>query len=119
MKSSLDILFDIIAAISTIFNLIIVYLVYRLTKKDLNPKLYVQSCIEDAGNKYDKGVNAKIDHINFDQKGFPEIGHNTLIWKLKLLNNGELPATKVKLKYSIIIQKAEFDYGIEIHHQNL
>ena len=31
----------------------------------------------------------------------------------KVVNNGDLPAVNVKMKYSIIIKKAVFDYGID------
>ncbi|MFF2287297.1 hypothetical protein [Peribacillus butanolivorans] len=108
-----ELIFDGITVITAILNVIFVFLVYKLTQKDINPKLYVSTSIEDAKNKYDKGVNAEVDNIDFNKKGFPEIGHDTQLWQLKVFNNGDLPATNVIVEYSITIKKAEFEYGID------
>jgi hypothetical protein len=52
--------------------------------------------------------------MDFNQPGFPEIQHPTKKWWLHLHNNGDLPATKVKLTYSIIIKRAEIESGVEV-----
>jgi hypothetical protein len=108
-----DLIFDGLTVISAILNVYFVYLVYKLTQKDINPKLYITSTIKDAKYEYDKGVNLEVDNIDFNKKGFPEIGHDTLLWELQVINNGDLPATNVIVEYSIIIKRAEFEYGID------
>lgn len=108
-----DLIFEIITIISTVINVYFVILVYRLTQKDINPKLYVQPEILDAQHRYDKGVNAELDEIDYEQKGFPEIGHDTKLWQLKVVNIGDLPATNVKGEYSLTIKIARFDFGTD------
>jgi hypothetical protein len=105
--------FDTLTAVTTIVNIFFVYLVYILTRKDKNPKLYVQSNLEDAKWSYDRSVNHDIDEDDFLKKGFPEIPHDTLVWKLEIHNNGEYPATNVEVDYSIVIKRSDFDYGID------
>ncbi|WP_010530922.1 hypothetical protein [Lentibacillus jeotgali] len=92
-------------------NLYIVFLVYKLTHRNLNPKLFVEGTIEDAKNKFDASVNDKISGLDFNQEGFPfpEVKHDMVVWKLRIHNNGDLPATNVNIEYFIRIQKKEFD----------
>lgn len=104
---------DIFASIIGVFNIMFVILVFRLTRKDINPKLSIIPSIIDANNKFDKGVNKELFSINFEQKGFSEIEHDTVLWKLRIVNNGDLPATNVQLKYTIFIKRAKFKTGID------
>lgn len=113
MKDSLTIVYNIIVSLVPIANLFIVYLVYKLTRKNINPKLYLSSEILDAINQYSKQVNEELNHFNFNIKGFPDVMHDTLLWNLSVSNNGDLPATKVIVRYKIVIKKATFEYGID------
>ena len=45
--------------------------------------------------------------------GCPEIGHDTLEWVLKIKNNGDLPATDIEVMYSLVIDKAEIEFGVD------
>lgn len=103
---------DLIEIVGIIINLVFVYLIYRLTKKDLNPKLYVESGFEDT-DEYSKDINSKLEDIDFNQPGFPEISHQNKRWYIRLINNGDLPATNVILDYSLLIKKTEFEFGID------
>ncbi|OLP64727.1 hypothetical protein BACPU_23170 [Bacillus pumilus] len=103
---------DIVLVIISIVNLLFVYFAYKLTKKDVNPKLFVTPILRDT-EEYDKTVNHELLEMNFNQKGFPEIPHNLQLWQVKICNNGDLPATNVVIEYSITIKKAEFDFGLD------
>lgn len=98
-------------------NIWIAYRIYEFTKKDINPKLYIDSEILNSEDTETAGysiiINTTLDKEDFNKKGFPEIQHDPLLWQLKIFNNGELPATNVFVEYSISIKRAEFDYGID------
>ncbi|OOE10826.1 hypothetical protein [Fictibacillus arsenicus] len=102
---------DVITVLIAIINVYLVVLVYKLTHRDVNPKLFVKPTIVEDGRSYARYSNPNVDSINFDQKGFPEIGHNSLLWGIEVHNNGELPATNIEIKLSITIHKSEFDDG--------
>ncbi|KKK10306.1 MULTISPECIES: hypothetical protein [Bacillus] len=104
---------DILTVIVSFINLVFVYFVYKLTKKDVNPKLYIIPVLKDAEGRFDKNVIHELVTMNFNQQGFPKIIHNNQLWQLKICNNGELPATNVVIEYSITIKKAEFDFGLD------
>ncbi|PFU64044.1 hypothetical protein [Priestia megaterium] len=113
-----DLIFDSITAVTAILNILIVYYVFKLTKQDLNPKLYVESVIETDTIKTDEFTTtadliSKLNTPEFKGKGFPEIGHPFYTWILTIKNNGDLPATEVQIKYSITVQKAEFEIGVD------
>ena len=75
--------------------------------------------LKDTPNEYDKSLNSEIDVIDFNKKGFPEIRHDTKLWSFKVFNNGDLPATNVKVEYSIVIMRAEFELLNKIDVENL
>lgn len=116
-KMDKDTFFDSVTAIIAILNIILVYYVFKLTKKDLNPKLYVESTIltgdEDIEFTAHSNFNSDLSYTDFETKGFPQIKHSYSTWILKIKNNGDLPATRVEIEYSVIIQKANFEFGID------
>lgn len=96
-------------------NIFLAYLVFKLTRKDVNPKLYILSKIDDTKNSelfYDVALRPA-EECNFDQQGFPEISHEEKLWKMELHNNGNLPATNIILEYVLTIKKAELEFGID------
>ncbi|NGY94043.1 hypothetical protein F3K44_32835 [Bacillus megaterium] len=115
-----DLIFDSITAITAIINIFLVYYVFKLTRQDLNPKLYVESFIEkdyEKAKDFDFTTEARLyDQLSLDdfrKKGFPEETHSNYTWILTIKNNGDLPATKVEIDYCITIQKAEIETGID------
>ena len=96
-------------------NVFLAYFVFKLTRKDVNPKLYVISKIEDTkdeGLRLDVTLHPRQD-CDFNQKGFPEIHHGEKLWKMEIHNNGDLPATNIVLEYILTIKKADFEFGID------
>lgn len=107
---------NLVNLIISVVNIIIAFRVFQFTKKDVNPKLYVDSKIlnfEDSFKIYSGSINEDIINEDFDRKGFPEIQHARMLWRLKIVNNGDHHATNVVVEYSIIIKRALFDYGID------
>lgn len=108
---------NIMTLIISAVNIFIAFRVYQYTKRDVNPKLYVDSKIltnKESSKIYTGGIiNEELINENFDKKGFPEIQHDRMLWQLKIANNGDHPATNVVVEYSIIIKRACFDYGID------
>lgn len=113
---------SVINIIGTLVNLFFVYLVYKLNKKDSNPKLSLITRFEDKNdddysfldlntlfNRYYFESNG----IDFNLSGFPEIEHNERKWKLEIDNKGEFPAINVRLSISLVIKRVEFDIGID------
>lgn len=105
---------EICTLIISIINIYIAYLVYELTKKDINPKLYVSSEILSSKKteKFGKFANTAIilNQEDYQKKGFPESQHEPHLWQLSIHNNGNLPATNVKIEYSVIIKRAIYDF---------
>lgn len=113
---STDLFMNMVTLVVSVGNIFIAYRVYQFTKKDINPKLYVESKILGHENKirqYSRFgmLNEDLMGIDFNRKGFPEIEHDSLLWQLEIVNNGDLPATNIVVDYSIIIKKKVFDYG--------
>lgn len=121
---------DIIQAVITIANIFIVYLVYKLTKKDINPKLHLvptkrkpldiireddEYSIFSTYDGYSRAVNHELFDIDFDQRGFPEQSqyHPPLIWELILHNKGEYNASFIELEYELIIYKVDMKFGTD------
>lgn len=106
----MQIILDVVSVVSTIINVIIVIQVFRLTRKDICPKLSLIPSIEDAMFDYDRALNEEVDSINFNQTGFPEEGkkHPNKLWKILIKNYSDLPAVNVEMKYSIVVKRAEF-----------
>ncbi|MFK5709839.1 hypothetical protein [Lysinibacillus boronitolerans] len=120
---------DIILVMATLTNVWIVFLVYKLTRKDINPILHLvpikrkpidnnyedeEYSIFDAYDGFSNVVNHDIN-IDFDQRGFPDESqyHAPLLWELQIHNNGEHTATFVELEYEIIIYKVDMTFGTD------
>jgi hypothetical protein len=99
---------DVLTVLISLINVAVVVMVYKLTHRDVNPKLYVKPKIMKDPSMFPKLLNTKIDYNDFNQRGFPEIHHDPYIWSVELHNNGDLPATNISITLSIIIQKAIF-----------
>ncbi|WP_039042965.1 hypothetical protein [Sporosarcina sp. ZBG7A] len=103
---------DILQVVVAIVNIWFVVLVYKLTRKDINPKLYVTPLQYDVGSEFSKLVNEEILEINFKEEGFPMIRMEKFkLWELSLANSSDLPATKIVLNYEVVIKKAKIKYG--------
>jgi len=111
---SKDVFINLMTLVISGANIYIAYKVYQFTKKDINPKLYVDSKMIDPNDSMrtysSSTINDELIDINFDKQGFPEIQHDTMLWQLIIANNGDLAATDVVVKYSIIIKKATFEF---------
>ena len=69
MGEIFDFIISLFEPIAAVINVIFVWLVYKLTHRDLNPKLYVESYLQDSEGRYNKVTNEKIEHIDFNQIG--------------------------------------------------
>lgn len=121
---------DIIQVLATLINVLIVYLVYKLTRKDINPKLHLvplkrrpldskleddEYSLFDAYDGFYKVINDDLNKIDFEQRGFPESSqyHAPLVWELQVHNNGEHRATFIELEYEITVYKVEMEFGTD------
>lgn len=107
----MSILEIVIAAV----NVFLAGYVILLTIKKMKPKLYVDSKIRKL-NKNEEVFEVEMrpyHTIDFNQKGFPDKNHESLIWEFYIGNNSEIPATNIVVKYSLIIKKYEFEFGID------
>lgn len=103
---------DLVLVVVALVNLWFVFLVYKFTRKDINPKLYVRPNQIDVGFLYSKTINKEILETNFNIEGFPMKSMETFkLWELSLANSSDLPATKIKLKYEVVIKRAKIEYG--------
>ncbi|MDM5338486.1 hypothetical protein QUF84_14815 [Fictibacillus enclensis] len=102
---------DVITVIIAIINVYVVILVYKLTHKDVNPKLFVKPRLDKDRGNYGRAFNESIGKLNFEQRGLPEVQHEYMIWGIEVHNNGDLPATNVQLTLSITVQKSEIEEG--------
>ncbi|WP_438312429.1 hypothetical protein [Sporosarcina sp. FA9] len=106
---------SILEIVISFVNIILAFFVFKLSKKNMNAKLYINSYIRKLGeNEFvpDWGISLHRD-IDFNQKGFPEIPHDESAWELEICNNGDLPATDIFLEYSLTIKKWDFEFGID------
>lgn len=109
-----------------IANVYFIYLVFKFTTRDINPKISIIP-MRDADPYYDDynyKNNESIRDIDYNQKGFPDssLEHKNISWKLKLRNYSDLPAINVRLDYSIVIKKAVYDYSedcTEVYSHNV
>lgn len=66
---------NIMTLIISAVNIFIAFRVYQYTKRDVNPKLYVDSKIltnKESSKIYTGGIiNEELINENFDKKGFP------------------------------------------------
>ena len=109
--------------IIAIGNLLIAFSLFQFTRKDINPKLFVDSYQINKDDISDEMLERGIIYgeyafkhrniIDYDQQGFPEIDHKPVWWILEIVNNGDFPATHIELTYTIVIKKAEFEFGID------
>lgn len=116
----------------TLANLLIVFFVYKLTKKEVNPKLhlipvkkkpfYALSESDDGEyeifkkrDDYPFLLNRELNDINFEQRGFPDSSqhHAPLIWEIEIHNNSEYVATFIELRYELTIYKVDMTFGID------
>ncbi len=103
---------DVLQVVVAIVNVWFVVLVYKLTRKDINPKLYVTPRQNDVGYEYSKLVNEEILEVNFKEEGFPMIRMEEFkLWEISLANSSDLPATKIVMNYEVLIKKAKIKYG--------
>lgn len=103
-------------------SLYIAYLMYKLNKKETNPKISFEPYIEVASMKnYNKNkifsdklyilyneleeLEKKEGHI----KGFPSIEHEKQIIYLKMFNRGDYPATSIEIDLELKIKKASWN----------
>lgn len=117
---------DGIQVLVAIVNIYLVWLVYKLTRKDINPKLYIKPLQRKPKNNidtdeeiyessFDKYVNSEILDLDFDQRGFPDdsLKHSSIIWEIEIHNSSEFIATNIELDYEFTIKKAEMEFGID------
>lgn len=121
---------EIVQIAITLANVLIVFFVYKLTKKEVNPKLHlipvkrkpIETLSDDdeysVFEKYDgysNAVNSELLDIDFDQRGFPDESqyHAPLVWEIELRNDSEYVATFIELNYEITIYKVDMTFGID------
>ncbi|PIC94561.1 hypothetical protein CSV69_16100 [Sporosarcina sp. P26b] len=120
---------DIVQVLITLVNVAVVYLVYKLTRKEVNPKIHLvpvkrkpievteddEYSIFEVYDDYLNIVNNEILTIDFDQRGFPDSSqyHAPLVWEIEVHNKSDYIATFIELEYEITIYKVEMQFGID------
>lgn len=94
-----------------IINIYFVWLVYRLNKKNGNPKISFNIEQEEISSIYsttDRFLFKETyleGYIDTKADGLPDERHNPFIWKLKIDNKGEFPATNLNIDLELIIKR--------------
>lgn len=121
---------DIVQVIITIVNVVVVYLVYKLTRKEVNPKLHLipikrkpiaDLSDDDEYNLFEKTdsffkvVNEEVNNMDFEQQGFPDSSqhHAPLVWEIEIHNNSDYLATSIEFEYEITIYKVDMEFRID------
>lgn len=116
------------------------YFIYKLTKRDINPKLYVKprmrKCNTLQGMDFNlaekpckegliidmefngsdsAAINYELMDFDYNNKGFPgqNFEHEPQIWEIEIHNYGDFPATNIKIEYALILYKADLKFGID------
>ncbi|WP_101773791.1 hypothetical protein [Peptostreptococcus faecalis] len=120
---------NIIELILSIVNIYFVFLVYKLNKKESNPKLGFSTNIKEYDFKSNlsktfdhsngifsdriKLLNVKIRNNDIDHKRFPYENHNSKSLYLKISNTGDFPATDIVINIDFIIKRTLWDKNLD------
>ncbi len=93
-------------------TIIYTYITKGILSDQHGPRLYAVGDVVDSEHTYDARV---MEHFGFEDligDGFTYSTENYM-WILSIKNNGDRPATKIKLKYEINLFRNEITFGID------
>ena len=84
----------------------------ELVKAEFGPKLYINT-VQQESDKWDKSILVDVFPGGEFVKGEGFCPNSRYIWILKIVNNGQAPATDVEIDYSILCYINDIKYDEE------